>query len=641
MEDLREKGWTNVRTFTGYFLTFMLFPLLVFLVMMLADEVNEIQSFHELLDEKIEINETKLAQTSFIKDRNGKIISELHRPFNRIEIHGDDIPNFLKEILILSEDQHFYEHSGFDVIAIIRALAKNMQASEIEQGASTITQQLARNLYLDHEKTYNRKLKEILYAYQLERNFSKDEILEMYINSIYFSNGAYGIEAAAQTYFQKKAKDLTNAQLAFLAAIPNNPSYYNPVKHFKRTKERQERLIDLLSEKGRILKEEAIQMKKEKIYLSMKKSKNLYPDYTTYVEAELKELVAQSEGYDKKAKKNNDSERKKKWEKKLTERLNEIIASGIIIETSIDPSIQKQAIASVKRHLPYQDIEGAVVIIDHHEHEILAMVGGKNYKNYDFNRAYQAYRQPGSAIKPLLVYAPYIERTNAPLWEKVSAGSLCIKGYCPENYGGSTYGMVSLETAFIRSFNTPAVRLLNKIGVEEAFKDISHFQFEKVTKRDHVLPAAIGGFTYGMSPLEMTRAYTVFANNGAYKPARAIRKVTDLNGNVLYKWEEEEVDVWNGGTVEKVRTLLNKTVLYGTGRKAYVPSTYIGGKTGTTNDYYDYWFIGLTEDITCGVWVGKDSPKSIKYIESKAPNQLIWKDIISSIATQKKIIGSR
>lgn len=601
---------------------------------MTTEEVNHVQSFREILDDKINIDETNLAQTSFIKDRNGKIISEINKPFYRIEIHGKNIPHFLKKVLILSEDQHFYEHSGFDVVAMVRAMTKNMQANDIEEGASTITQQLARNLYLSHEKTYNRKLKEILYAYQLERNFSKDEILEMYINCIYFSNGAYGIESASETYFQKKAKDLSNAQLAFLAAIPNNPSYYDPVKHFKRAKKRQERLIDLLCDKGILQQEEANEMKKEPIKISLKKGKNFYPDYTAYTKAELKELVAQAEGYDKKIK-NGDLKTKKKWEDKLTKRVNKILASGVIIETAIDPSIQKQAVSSVKRYLPYQDIEGAAVVIDHDKNEILAIVGGKNYKNNEFNRAYQAYRQPGSAIKPLLVYAPYIERTNASLSSKVSADSVCIKGYCPENYGGSTYGLVSLETAFIRSLNTPAVRLLNTIGIEEGFKDISHFQFQKVTKQDHVLPAAIGGFTYGMSPLEMTRAYTVFANNGTYRPARAIRKVTDMNGKVLYKWKDKKVHIWSKTTIEKMRTLLNKTVRYGTGRTAYVNSSYIGGKTGTTNDYYDYWFIGLTEDITCGVWVGKDNPKNIKYIETKKPNQLIWKDIVSSISATK------
>ncbi|RTR36034.1 penicillin-binding protein [Robertmurraya yapensis] len=619
-----------MRVFTGYFFIILLLPVFIILLIQLSEETSRVQSFHKVLDKNIQVEETNLSQSSFIKDQNGKIVSEIHKPMNRIYVSSEKIPEFIKEIFILSEDKHFYEHAGFDIAAMGRALAVNIQANGIEEGASTITQQLARNLYLSYEQTYNRKLSEVLYAYQLERMYSKEEILELYLNTIYFNSGAYGIEAAANTYFQKSTEQLTKAELAFLAAIPNNPTLYNPITHFDQTKARQERLIDLITKEGFLNNEEAIALKGESIQLNPKKRIDLYPDYITYVESELKDLIAQSEGFTAQMAE-ADASQKELLEKNLDTRVNEIIASGIVIETALNPTVQERAVQAVKRYLPYEDIEGSATVIDHGAHEIIALVGGKNYQKYDFNRAYQGYRQPGSAIKPLLVYAPYINQTNATLSEKISADNICFNEYCPKNYGEGTYGMVTLEQALIKSYNTPAVRILNKTGIENAFNDLAKFQFKKVTAEDQRLPAAIGGFSYGMTSLEMTNAFTVFANGGNYQPARTIRQVTDLSGKVLYKWDDSLTVVWNSTTVDKMRTLLNKVTTSGTGRKAYFPSPYIGGKTGTTNDYHDFWFIGLTDKVTAGVWVGKDNPANIKYVESTAPHQLIWKEIVSGI----------
>ncbi|UII55366.1 penicillin-binding protein [Cytobacillus spongiae] len=611
-----------MRTITGYIIIFIFFPLFLYIASLLADETKQVQSFHEIIDGKINVQQTNLTQTSYLKDRNGNTISEMDRPMNRIYLPSGQIPPFLKDIFIVSEDQHFYEHIGFDLTAIGRALATNIQSKEIEQGASTITQQLARNLYLNHEQTYNRKLSEILYAYEIERTYSKDEILEAYLNAIYFQNGAYGIEAAAQFYFQKTTGKLTKSELAFLASIPNNPSLYDPLTHFNYTKKRQERLVDQMSAAGYLNTEEAEAIKGQPISLNVKKRTDIHPDYVAYVEAELAELIAQQEDWDQSA----DSESRRAT---LETRVKNIIGSGIIIETALDPSLQMKAKSAVKSRLPYSDVEGSAAVIDHERHEILALVGGKNYKKYDFHRGYQAYRQPGSAIKPLIAYAPYIERTKGALTEQISSDAFCKDGYCPENYGGSRGGMISLETAFIYSFNTPAVRLLDRVGIESSFKDLEAFQFKKVVEQDKVLPAAVGGFTFGMTPLELTGAYTTFANAGSYQPPRAIRKVTSLNGEVLYEWQDQPVQVWSKQTVDHIRQLMKKTVQSGTAKQAYFPNTYVGGKTGTTNDYKDFWFVGLTDRLTAGVWVGKDTPQNMKAIEASVPELLIWRDIMN------------
>lgn len=616
-----------MRTLTGYLFIIALLPILIYFTANFSTEVNERKSIEEILDERIDLQKMDLPQSSYIVDRNGEIISEIHRPVHRVYVSSDKIPTFMKQIFIQSEDQNFYQHPGFDLGAITRALTINIQSHSIVEGASTITQQLARHLYLHLDKTYNRKLSEVLYAYQLERYYSKDEILELYLNTIYFHNGAYGVEAAANTYFQKSVNELTLAEQAFLAAIPNNPTLYNPLKNKEKTKERQIRLIKQMEDSGILDHGEAVAIINEPIHLNVKERIDRYPDYVTYVEEELKELIAVSEGLtDGK----NIEELPDEILEKIHHRVEEVMASGIIIETSLDPTLQENAVNQLEKYLPHQHIQGAIVVIDHNHHEILSLVGGKNYKKYDFNRAFQAYRQPGSTIKPLIAYAPYIDRTKASLDKQINGEDTCYNTYCPKNYGGTKIGMISLEKAFMHSYNTPAVRMLYQVGVEEAFQDLTPFKFQKISKQDYRLPAAIGGFTYGMTPLELTRAFTVFANDGHYKTSRAIRQVTDLKGNVLYAWKEEPIHIWEKNTIEKMRTLLQKAVSNGTGRKAYFPTNYIGGKTGTTNDYHDYWFIGLTDNITAGVWIGKDQPESIKAIESRSPHLHIWREIVSN-----------
>lgn len=602
-----------MRIITGYLLILLLVPAFIAIVILTYTEAGNAVSFSDTLDERIELSETKLSQTSLILANNGEVITEIYRPMNRSYAAGHEIPDFIKFVFIISEDRNFEKHPGFDLPAIGRALAINIHSDDIEQGASTITQQLARNQYLNHHKSYNRKLSEVLYAYQLEKSFSKAEILEQYMNAIYFHNNAYGIKAAADFYFKKTPAKLTEAEQAFLAAIPNSPSYYDPIKHFERTKKRQERLIDQMAQHGKIKSEAAKKLKKEPINLKVDYRKNSYPDYSSYALHELRELISEQENID-----NTDD---------LTARIEELLRSGVTIHTNLDIEMQKRTVQAVSDHLPHAKIQGAATVVNHETGQIVAISGGKGYQSGDFNRAYQAFRQPGSSIKPLLVYAPYFERFDANHDSQINAGPLCIKGYCPKNYGGSTYGMVTLERAFINSYNTPAVRILQQVGVDEAFGDLKAFEFGKVTEQDHVLASAVGGFTTGMSPLEMTSAYTVFSNKGLFLKPRAISKVTGHSGEVLYKWNDEPVQVWNPSTAEKVRSLLQKTVTSGTARKVAGTGQGAGGKTGTTNDFKDFWFIGFNGPLTAGVWVGKDKPESMENINHQSPHLLIWRDI--------------
>ncbi|WP_409251822.1 transglycosylase domain-containing protein [Bacillus sp. SCS-153A] len=615
-----------MRTFTGYILLFSLFPFFLFILFSSAKEVHKVQGFHNALEDAVGEDQFDVTKTSLMVDKDGSVFSEMNRPF-RLYADHEEIPDFAKELLVASEDQHFYEHVGFDAGAIMRALVKNLVFTHIQQGGSTITQQLARNLYLGQEKTYNRKLTELFYAHEIEKSLSKEEIMELYLNVIYFSNGVYGIETASQYYFQKSLNELNKAELAFITAIPNNPNKYDPVDHFDQTKVRQERLLDIMQQTGKLTEQETAELKNVAIQLNLRQKTDLYPDYAVYVESELRELVAKQEGFLKKLEEAKNEEEKQNIYDAFEKRMSNIIDSGIIIHTSLDHDIQEKSLKAFQTRLNYKGIEGASITIDNQSRQIIAMVGGNDYQKYNFHHAYQAFRQPGSAIKPLLVYGPYIEQTQASISERVSADNYCIGNYCPINYGGRQYGTVTMNTAFSQSYNTPALRLFEKVGIANAFAKLESFDFEKVQEQDYTYAASIGGFTYGLSPLELTDAYTSFID-GNYQPARAITKVTDYKGKLLFEWNEPRETIWSQQTTEKIRAMLSNSMQNGTGKWAKVNKPNAGVKTGTTNNYNDYWVLGLTDRYTTGVWIGYDIPQNMESIESDRPSHLIWRDIM-------------
>lgn len=618
---------TDLRSLFGWFCVVLMVPLFLFSGFIAGKESKAVKGLGTVLDEKIPIESVELAENSYIFDHEGQLISEItSQQQNRTYIGYNDIPEIVKDLFITSEDQRFFEHIGFDAAGMLRAVFINAKNQSVEQGGSTITQQLARNVYLSHEQTYNRKLSELLYSYQLEKNFTKEQILEAYLNAIYFSNGTYGIGTAATHYFSRQIQELHLAELVFISAIPNNPTMYDPIKNFQNTKDRQERLLVQLYENGTISKQEMEDAIDYPITLSRKTRVDTQPDYVMYVHQELKQLVSASEGY---AQKLSEGQNKKSIDDQVTERVNEVLSQGIIIHTALDSTLQKRLVTAFDQHLPSNQIQGAAAIIDHQSHKIVALFGGKDYEKFSFNRAFQAYRHPGSAIKPLLDYAPYIDITGTTKNSPIDAGAFCKDSYCPENYSKKNYGTVSLETALKYSYNTAAVRMLDTIGLEKGFSYLEPFNFASVTKKDYQnLATAIGGFDHGMSPLELTSAYTTFGNDGLYYQNRTIVKVTDLTGETLYEWEEEPMRVWKESTNNQMRSLLASVVKSGTGQKAFVAKDYVGGKTGTSNNYNDLWFVGLTDRYTAGVWVGKDSNGSLRSIYTQGPQILIWRDIM-------------
>lgn len=614
----------------GWILLLCIIPLFAFTVIASGKEVKQMKSLDQVLDKNIDLKEISLVQNSYMYDRDGSLVSEIvSDDENRVLVPFKKIPEEVKQIFLTSEDRHFYEHKGFDFMGMVRAAASNVKDKKIDQGASTITQQLTRNLYLSHERSFSRKLTELAYSYQLEKKYTKNEILEAYLNTIYFNNGVYGVGSAAEFYFSKPLKSLTLGEMAFICAIPNNPTLYDPLKHFDYTKSRQERLLKGLKNAGVITDKELKKAVKQKIKLDVEEKEDKYPDYVSYVNDEFTQLVSESEGFDKRLQKAS-GKQKDKIENELSARVSTLLKDGVKIYTALDPYMQNQVVAQMNSKLPYAGVQGGAAVINHQTHQVVALSGGKNYRKYDFNRAYQAYRQPGSSIKPLLDYGPYIEQTGATASSTIDAGKFCSRDYCPQNYNNRTYGTVTLDTAFKNSYNTPAIRMLDRVGIQKAFSYIEPYHFSKLVNSDYLLPAALGGFTHGMTPLEMTKAYTTFGNSGSYSPSHAITKVTDLKGKTIYKWNDKATQIFSVRTNMQLKKLMSSVVKSGTGKKAYFKAPYIGGKTGTSNDYHDMWFVGLTDTYTMGVWVGKDTPSSVEYLHSISPQLSIWKGTLQA-----------
>lgn len=617
-----------MRQTIGYIIILLCFPLIWILYSYIQSETLTASEFKEDLKVAIPLNTPIITSPIVLLDKDTEIFSEDYVEW-RDPLPLESIPLFVQEVLIQSEDVEFYNHIGFNFSAIFRAVFANAAANASDQGASTITQQLVRLRYLSTEKTYERKVTELVYAYEMEKHSNKEQILENYLNEIYFSNQVYGIGAAATYYFGKPLNELTEAQQVFISAIPNNPSVYNPIENFEATKNRQELLIDILVKNDKISTEHGNGLKNESIVLQTKTKTQLYPVYSTYVLDELKALISTSEGFQEKIESASNEQQALFFKNELETRVNEVISQGLIVYTALDPHKQKEDVTYIDSLLHQtKELQAASVVINNESREIVSMYGGKDYKKFDFNRANQAVRQPGSALKPLLVYGPVFETTSLTPNNEVSGGKLCIGDYCPQNYGGAVYGNVSLKQAFRFSHNTPAVRLLETVGIEDAFAKLEHFQFDHLVEEDHTYPAALGGLTNGVTVLEMADAYTGFIN-GMYKPAHAIRKVTNKNGDILYEWKEEKIEVWSPKTVNIMRDLLEDVVVNGTGKGLSVTAPYVGAKTGTTNDFYDYWVAGLSDTHTSAVWIGYDMPQNMKPIESKKIHHKIFNQIMN------------
>lgn len=563
-------------------------------------------------------NNMRPAVSSQVFDSHGRLITTLHSDQNRLPIDINKVPQNLQNAFIAAEDNRFYEHIGIDPIGIFRAIFANLTNRGIAQGGSTITQQLAKNAFLSQEQTLKRKIQEAMLALEIEHKYSKKEILEMYMNQIYFGQGAYGIQTAAKTYFNKDVNELTLTQCAMLAGLPKSPNYYSPFNNLNEAKKRKNVVLDQMVKYGYVSAAEAEDAKNQDLGLSKSHQSKEADEYASFIDY-VSQQVAKKYGDDA------------------------LYKEGLKIYTTMDVDKQHAAVRAM-RNLPnnYTDENGltqpqaAIVSIDPKTGHILAMVGGRGQDS--FNRASMAVRQPGSAFKPF-VYLTALQHDMTPDTtmndQPVTYGS-----WSPKNAGGSYSGTMTLSDALAHSVNTIAVQLADQVGTKNIIANAKKMGITTLDAKDGNLAMALGGLTKGVTPLEMASAYGTFANKGVHVKPTAIVKILDRNGNVLedastLEKEETKTRVMSEREAYEMTTMLEGVIDHGTGTAAAIGRP-AAGKTGTTDDNKDAWFVGYTPDIVTAVWIGDDTGShSLGEIYGGTIPAEIWKDYMSSATSDE------
>lgn len=580
------------------------------------------------------------AQTSIVYAADGTQISTLKGEKDVYYLTFEEIPESVKDAVISIEDKKFYKHHGVDYKAILRAAYAMVRNGEVTQGASTITQQLARTVFLTQEKTWQRKMEEIFIATKLEEKYSKEDILEFYINNIYFGNGYYGIQAASMGYFDTGVENLDLSQIAYLCAIPNNPTLYDPVQNPDNTIKRRDRILTQIKEEGKITAAACSLAKAEDITLKRPESqKNDYVETYSYYCAtralmEQNGFVFQTEFDDEESK----AAYQEAYNVMYQECEKSLYTGGYRIYTSIDLSMQDMLQNTVDSHLAeftevndegIYALQSAAVCIDNSNGYVKAVVGGRkqDYNGYTLNRAYQSYRQPGSSIKPLIVYTPILERGYTA--DSVITDEPIADG--PENATGSYAGDVTLRYAVEHSINTVAWKLFEELTPSVGLSYLEQMHFSRLDIEDRRLTAALGGFTNGVSPLEMAAGYAALENDGKYREPTCIVRITDADGSELYASKQEEVQVYKENASRRMTNILTGVLEDGTAAGLALKSTASAGKTGTTNSNKDGWFIGYTKYYTTSVWVGYDMPKKLPGLTGASYPAAIWNDYMTQL----------
>lgn len=594
----------------GFFAKLSIIAIIIFVVMITGAGLGFLTaSIHTMPSLKGEI---RPAASSQIFDAQGRLITTIHSVENRLPVSINKIPKQLQNAFIAAEDARFYQHIGIDPRGILRAVWSNITDRGVSEGGSTITQQLARNALLSQERTLKRKIQEAFLALQIERQFSKDEILEMYMNQIYFGQGAYGVQAASQVYFGKNVEELSLGEAAMIAGLPQSPNYYSPLSNMKSAKERQATVLDQMAKYGYIEQETANQIKVKEIKLVSRSSNNVASYFVDYVTQQLIEKYGADAVY----------------------------KEGLKIYTSLDLTMQQAAEQAMKQ-LPTSYTEkngikqpqGALVAIEPQTGYIKAMVGGRG--NDQFNRAVLAERQPGSAFKPF-VYLAAIE-SGMSAATRIDDTPVSYGNWSPVNYDGKFRGTVSMRAALEQSLNTVAVKLANYVGVDKPLYYAQQMGISTLVMRgntnDRNLAMALGGLTRGVTPLEIANAYGVLANQGVRAEPISIIKVLDRSGKVLEQATPKEKHVINERSAFILTDMMKGVLTRGTGTAANIGRP-AAGKTGTTNDYKDAWFVGFTPDLSAAVWMGFDTDGYLGGITGGSLPAVIWHDFMIEAAAQ-------
>ena len=567
-----------------------------------------------------EVANVKPAASSQIYDVHGNLITTVHATENRLPVKLSQVPKDLQNAFIATEDNRFYSHHGVDPIGIMRAIWVNIAHDGVAEGGSTITQQLARNAFLTQDRTLKRKIMEAMLAIRIEQYYTKQEILEMYLNQIYFGQGAYGVQAAAHVYFGKNVQDLDLAQSAMLAGLPQSPNYYSPLTNYKAGKARQAVVLGQMVKYDYIDQATADKAKDEDLGLREKSeaahSDNNASYFIDYVISEIAEKYGDDAVY----------------------------KDGLKIYTTIDMKAQDAAVQAM-HNLPnfYTDDkgltqpQGALIAINPHNGYIVAMVGGRG--DDSFNRAVLAERQPGSAFKPF-VYLAAIQDGMTP-GTVMDDKKIEFNGWSPKNYEGTYSGQMTLRYALQHSVNTIAVQLADAVGKRKVLNLASSLGITTLDdSKDNNLAAALGGLTNGVKPIDMAVAYGTLANGGVKVKPVAITKIVDRNGQVVEENSTEEQRVVDPKYAYVITNMLESVMSGGTGGGASIGRP-AAGKTGTTDESKDAWFVGYTPDLVAAVWMGDDyGIETLDGITGGTVPAVIWRDFMSQALNAMEIPAS-
>ena len=527
-------------------------------------------------------------RTSIIYDGQSDVVTRLHGVQDRTWVSISELQPSTVYAFISAEDARFFEHEGVDVIRIAGAIVADIKAGSYVQGASTISQQLIKLSHLTSEKTISRKAEEAALAYEMERQYSKEDILEMYLNYVYFGGGYYGIEAAAEGYFGVHASDLTLDQSAMLAGILKSPSGYAPHINYAASINRRNNILRLMQDYGYITDDEKKQAAAKRPTILHDKREDYSGYYTDAVTKSAAALLG------------------------IT--VDELIRGGYSIYSAMDSDIQHYCEEMFKNGelFPAEDSEAAIVVLEPSTGMVVAMVGGRSYTGgISFNRATDIRRQPGSVIKPVIAYAPAFEYLNYTAADMILDEETTFADYTPSNYGNKYYGWVTVREAVTKTHNEPAVKTLSAVGVYRA-KDFAKRCGIEFDDKDDSLALALGGFTYGVSPLQIAGAYSCFASGGIYNTPTLIKKITDRNGLTVYEYRQDSRRVMSEANAYILTSMLKSVVTEGTGHRLNTLDIPIAGKTGTVglaNGNRDAWMAGYTPEYTAVVWQGYDSDR--------------------------------
>lgn len=614
----------------------------LFMYFKYGDEVFAMKEEAEMLVETSTAETFRSSETTIAYNKKGKQLAVLKGDKDVYYLTIDKIPKYAQDAFIVTEDKKFYSHNGIDMKGILRAavaLVKNN--GEKTQGASTITQQLSRGVFLNTDKTYERKIKEIFIARALEEKYDKSQILEFYMNTINFANGYYGIEAAAKGYFSKSCQELSLGELCFLCAIPNNPTLYDPEKRIDNTVKRKNRILDQMLADGVINQVEYDEAYNQKIKLNIQKVTKR--DYIqTFIMYSATKTIMKHNGFEFRYSFDSTEDREayeEEYNDEYAIAQQMVLNQGYRIYTSIDLKKQKQLQKAIDDNLAgfkekgsdgVYKMQGSAVSIDNKTGRVVAIVGGRSQKTegYSLNRAYQSHRQPGSSIKPLVVYTPTLERG--------STASTTVHDYKfnggPSNSGGRYYGYVSLRFAVEQSLNTVAWQLFEKLTPEVGLNYLLQMQFNKIVSNDYRAPASLGGLTYGASSLEMASAYATLENDGVFREPTCIIKILDADGNTVVGDTVREKKVYDEDAAHAMVDIMKGVFTRGTARGLSLSNGMVcAGKTGTTNDHKDGWFCGFTPYYTTAVWIGYDTPKEVSDLYGSSYPGHTWKQYMEAI----------